>query len=565
MTYLMLTVLGPFQATLVGEPIAGFESNKVRALLAYLAVEADRPHPRDKLAGLLWPERPDNAARNNLRYALANLRKAIGADRATSPLLCASRQAIQFNIAGDVWVDATAFTQLLAKPAPDLADWERAIALYRGEFLEGFFLGDSPAFEEWLLLKREQFQRRMLLALHRASAAHAERGDYARALPFTWRQVELEPWQEEAHRQLMYLLALNNQRSAALAQYEACRRALAEELHVEPSAETAQLYEQIRDGKLVAERPAESLPARQLMDSASAAPLPLEQRPPAASSGPTPAALSARRPILVGGAALLLILAAVAIVLTSGGRLFGQNTPGDARLPSAERVVTLCEGIKPPQICAGDPQTGRFTPLTQDLAFDSIYPFLSWSPDGGHIVFSAVPAGRLSMVYVLDANDPDAPLESLGEGVSPAWSPDGARIAFQRRGDLWIMRPDGSGAYSLTAQLCVIGTAWSPDARRIAFLNGVCPIPSQEPVSLQSIQSDGGDLRTIYAFDKRWVGVDLAWSPTGDQLACHCAFEGEQGTWLFNVDNSGQPQRRDDLPNSWFANFWPQWSRSGSR
>ena len=67
MPHLSLSLLGTFQATLDGQPIAGFESNKVRALLAYLAVEAGRPHARDELTGLLWPDQPDAAARANLR------------------------------------------------------------------------------------------------------------------------------------------------------------------------------------------------------------------------------------------------------------------------------------------------------------------------------------------------------------------------------------------------------------------------------------------------------------------------------------------------------------------
>ena len=71
MPQLVLRLLGPFQAMLDERPITGIESNKVRALLAYLAVEADRPHSRDELIGLLWPEQPDVTARANLRQALA--------------------------------------------------------------------------------------------------------------------------------------------------------------------------------------------------------------------------------------------------------------------------------------------------------------------------------------------------------------------------------------------------------------------------------------------------------------------------------------------------------------
>ncbi|PKO20769.1 MAG: hypothetical protein CVU38_18325 [Chloroflexi bacterium HGW-Chloroflexi-1] len=60
MVRLSLSLLGPFQVMLDGEPATGFESNKVKALLAYLAVEADRPHPRETLAGLLWPDYPES-------------------------------------------------------------------------------------------------------------------------------------------------------------------------------------------------------------------------------------------------------------------------------------------------------------------------------------------------------------------------------------------------------------------------------------------------------------------------------------------------------------------------
>jgi len=97
MTRLSLALLGPTQLTLDGQPVGGFAYNKARALLAYLAVEADRPHHRDTLAALLWPELPDEAARHNLRQALANLRTAIGDATATPPFLYITRDTIQFN------------------------------------------------------------------------------------------------------------------------------------------------------------------------------------------------------------------------------------------------------------------------------------------------------------------------------------------------------------------------------------------------------------------------------------------------------------------------------------
>jgi DNA-binding SARP family transcriptional activator/predicted ATPase len=258
MAHLSLALLGSFRASLDGQAVTGFKSNKERALLAYLAVEADRPHRREVLAGLFWPDWPDRDALSNLRYALSNLRRVIDDRNADPPFLLITRDTLQFNAASDSWVDAAALEAAVtadqARPAsPD--QLECAVALYRGGFLEGFSLSDSAAFEEWVLLTRERLVRKAQTALKRLAASHEERGAYEQAERWGWRMLELEPWDEVAHRQLMRALALSGRRSAALAQYEACRRQLSEELGVEPSAETSRLYEQIRDGRLNAPAP----------------------------------------------------------------------------------------------------------------------------------------------------------------------------------------------------------------------------------------------------------------------------------------------------------------------
>jgi predicted ATPase/DNA-binding SARP family transcriptional activator len=248
MAHLSLSLLGPFQATLAGKAVTTFESNKDRALLAYLAVEADRPHRRQVLAGLLWPDWPEGEARSHLRHSLAKLRTTIGDRHATPPFLLITRDTIQFNCEGDCRLDVAAFRELVE--SDQVSSWEEAVALYRGPFLEGFSLKDSAAFEDWSRLIREQLHRQVLSTLHRLAEHAEERKDYAQAQRHARRQVEIAPWQEEAHRQLMRLLALDDQRGAALAQYEACRAALQEELGVEPGPETTALYRRIRDGQI---------------------------------------------------------------------------------------------------------------------------------------------------------------------------------------------------------------------------------------------------------------------------------------------------------------------------
>jgi DNA-binding SARP family transcriptional activator len=250
---LSVRLLGPLQIGLDGEPATGFVSDKVRALLAFLALEAEQPHRREKIAGLLWPDWPESSARANLRRALANLRRVIRDHEASPPFLHISRQTLQFNTASDAWIDVVAFTDLVqAKDLPQgtIRQLEQAVELYGGDFLEGFSVADSPAFEEWLLLNRERLRRLVTDALHRLAEGHEQAGQYEPALRHAWRQVELDPWREKAHRQLMRLLTLSGQRGAALAQYETCRSLLAEELGVEPGEETTRLYQKIRDGVL---------------------------------------------------------------------------------------------------------------------------------------------------------------------------------------------------------------------------------------------------------------------------------------------------------------------------
>ena len=242
MSHLALSLLGVFRATLDGAPITNFESAKVRALLAYLVVERDRPHARETLAGLLWSDFPNSDALRNLRLALSNLRQAIGDHRADPPFLLITRDTIQFNAASDCSLDLTDLQDLSGLGAP------------HGKFLDGFVC-DSAPFEEWLLLQRERIGQQILRALRELTARAEERGDYDRAQTYARQQLELEPWDEHAHQQLMRALAFGRQRNAALAQYATCRQLLKQELGVEPSCETTTLYESIRDGKLKARVP----------------------------------------------------------------------------------------------------------------------------------------------------------------------------------------------------------------------------------------------------------------------------------------------------------------------
>jgi DNA-binding SARP family transcriptional activator/Tfp pilus assembly protein PilF len=272
---LQLSLLGKLQIHQDGNPVSGFVSSKAQALLCYLAVTA-RPHTRSALATLLWDDMPDAEARTNLRAILANLRKLIG------PHLDISREEISFNRNSPYWLDTELFETSLAiagltphdqlpitnyqllitnlqpptsnlqspssilNPPSSISPLRQGVELYRGEFLAGFSVRQALPFEEWLLRERERLQDLAMQGLLRLSQELMARGEYAAAIDYTSRLLASEPWREEAHQQMMTLLARSGQRSAALAHYETCRHILAAELGVEPSTETIALYQRLK-------------------------------------------------------------------------------------------------------------------------------------------------------------------------------------------------------------------------------------------------------------------------------------------------------------------------------
>jgi len=261
-----LYLLGTFQAFRGDGEALVFRSGRERALLAYLAIEADHPHRRDSIGALFWPQVGEKQARNNLRVTLHRLRQALEQEEDAAGYLQASRNELKIVSDNSFFVDAKALMDAVErtnrhehparKTCPVCAgELEEVVDYYRGEFLKGFALEDSQPFSEWVLLKQERLHRQILRVLHDLAAYHLERGDLPSARRFANRQLELELWREEAHRQLMLILALGGERTAALAQYEICRQMLEKELGVSPSDETVALYEQIRGGESIKVEP----------------------------------------------------------------------------------------------------------------------------------------------------------------------------------------------------------------------------------------------------------------------------------------------------------------------
>jgi DNA-binding SARP family transcriptional activator/tetratricopeptide (TPR) repeat protein len=238
MPKLEMVLLGQPRFKLNGRSITNEIARKGQALIAYLAV-TKQTHSREMLAGLLWSEMPESNARRNLRVALTKLRPLFDGH------LVIQRRTLTFDLESDYWLDVDLFESCLSPAEPTVQQLQTAVDLYRGPFLADLPLRDAPAFDDWIRPYQERLRQLAMDALYRLAVHYTQHKQYSKGIDFLGRLLTLEPWLEEAHRQLMRLYVLSGQRSAALVQYELCRDMLAEELGVEPAEDTVTLYQQI--------------------------------------------------------------------------------------------------------------------------------------------------------------------------------------------------------------------------------------------------------------------------------------------------------------------------------
>ena len=216
-------LLGALEVELDGTVIDSPPSQRAWALFAYLAL-AERPVSRAELANVFWPDVLDQSARASLRSALWALRRQIG-DR-----LVVEREHVRLE---DAWIDVREFERLAAEE-PD-----RALELCRGELLEGI---DA----EWALRARERHRERAIELLEQQASAAEERGSMSEAIASTRRQVERDPFDEQAHQRLIKRLAAAGDRAGAMRTYRSFVERLRRELGVAPSSATRELVEQLR-------------------------------------------------------------------------------------------------------------------------------------------------------------------------------------------------------------------------------------------------------------------------------------------------------------------------------
>jgi len=267
---LELYLLGPLDIRYDGHPLLKPPTLKSQSLLGYLALHRENPQPRDRLIDLFWGDRPEPKARRSLRTALWHIRRCLPQEG----LLLSDLHSVQLDPQGDVWLDVDEFESQI--PHDDIAHLRAGLALYRGEFMDGFY-------DEWVINERYRLEALFCEGLTRLMVGHEHRGDHRAALETAQRLLEQDALREDAHQVSMRAYWRLGQRNSALEQYGRCRDVVLEELGAEPMAETTELYREILQRRFppegVAEAVAIEIPAVRPAPSAGRDPLDVVARP----------------------------------------------------------------------------------------------------------------------------------------------------------------------------------------------------------------------------------------------------------------------------------------------
>ena len=226
---LEIRLLGQFDVRQDGEPIERL-SRPAMTLFAYLVLTRGTLHPREKLAGVLWPDSSESNARKNLRQALWQLRKAVG-----DSCLRVDPRSIGFNLDSESWLDI----QVLESSSDQ--DLVEGVAAYAGELLPGYY-------EDWVLLQRDRLEATYERKMQRLLAQQTAKNRWMEVINLAEQWIARGNAPETGFRALLRAHAAMGERLKVEAAYRRCVGTLQQEIGVEPSEETTRLYRNLLVG-----------------------------------------------------------------------------------------------------------------------------------------------------------------------------------------------------------------------------------------------------------------------------------------------------------------------------
>ncbi len=241
MKKLEIYLLGNIEIRLDNQSILEKLSSKAIALLCFLCANKGKKFGRDKLATYFWNGVNIESARYNLRYNFWNIRKIINENKFSEDILISTKDSCMINPNYDFYIDIFHLDNILNSIEKNLnikANLNNAKKLFKGEFLEEFYIKNCPEFNDWIFYERAKLQRTY------------EDKEYDNAINLLEEMLNINPFKEELYLKLMKIYVDLGNRNSAIKQYERCENILREELNVRPMEDIRNLYESLTSGSL---------------------------------------------------------------------------------------------------------------------------------------------------------------------------------------------------------------------------------------------------------------------------------------------------------------------------
>jgi DNA-binding SARP family transcriptional activator len=250
MTAMQVVLFGQMDLRVLDARVPEFPTAKSRALFAMLLLQRGRPLVREKLIEILWPDAGIERGRKCLSTELWRIRDTLNAGGIDpAAYVITNRETLTFSHDADVTLDVAQFEDAIAAGRTLIPNGcgaiasqhlETAVALYRGDLLEGIY-------DAWCELPRANLRNQYLFALETLLVLYRERGAYDAAIECARKLLVLDPLLEHIHRDAMICYFLKGNRPAAIQQYRTCAGLLREELAIDPMPETKRVLQLIAD------------------------------------------------------------------------------------------------------------------------------------------------------------------------------------------------------------------------------------------------------------------------------------------------------------------------------
>jgi two-component SAPR family response regulator len=244
---------GSFRVLVNHRPIEEWPGKKGKSIFAYLLLHHRKKIFRDVLMDLFWQKSSPDSARNCLNVSIHGLRRVLQEIDPSNEYILFKDECYYFNSEIDIRLDVEAFRSIWHKAqgiehiqnrSEAVSEYERALTLYTGDFLE------NELYDDWSSLDRENLKEIFLVILDKMSESYMSHNNYQEAIQFCDRVIKKDNCREDIYRRLMLCYYRIGQRANALKWYRRCTKALKSELEVEPTKITVELYKKIKSDDL---------------------------------------------------------------------------------------------------------------------------------------------------------------------------------------------------------------------------------------------------------------------------------------------------------------------------